>query len=487
MKKNKKHPLNKIKTYWSLVILSLLSLVYIVTFSLLSVRRHLAFASNFDLANMDHTMWNTLHGNFFSFRLGDEIVSRFMIHADLILVLLSPIYWVWNAPRALLVTQSIFLGLGAFPVYFIAMKVLKNKLLSLGIVVLYLLNPGLQWSNIYDFHGVTLAVPLLLATFYFLITKRWMLFVLFAFLSIITKEQISLVIAMMGLLLFFVFKERKIGTVTFLASIGWFIVMVFIIMPLFSPTGTHWGLNLFTNPVTPIQNVKDAASLPKFDFYNFITPDSIQYYKNLIEPFGFLPLLGFPWLIISSPDLFINVLSYHAAMKSIRFHYDSGVIPGIVIATIYGLSYIKIVIEKAQFLRRYSFFLLFGLVGIALLSAARFNYFYGPLPTTPSCWCFIYNVTEEDREFKRILNQIPPESRVTASLEIRPHVNHRREVYSIPSATQSADFIALITQNRIIGNYEPKEYENKLIPILLSNPQYEVVHKSEHFYLFKRR
>ena len=151
------------------------------------------------------------------------------------------------------------------------------------------------------------------------------------------------------------------------------------------------------------------------------------------------------------------------------------------------MSYVDNVVRKNKHTSGYSEVILLGLTIVVLFFAIKFNYFYSPLPTTPSCWCFIYNVTDEDKAFKKVLNRIPSDAKVTASLEVRPHVNHRHEVYSVPSATPSADFIALITQNRIIGNYEPKEYENKLIPILLSNNTHEVLYKSKNFYLFRKK
>lgn len=198
----------KLVSRWEIAILVLLIFTYIITFTMLSILRHDAFASRFDLSNMDQTVWYTLHGHFFSLRNPDEFMSRFSIHADLILVLLSPLYLIWNDVRALLASQSVFLGLGAIPVYLLSLRLLKNKIISLIIVAAYLLNPGMQWTNIYEFHGVALAIPFILSAFYCAYTKRWRWYGLFVFLALLTKEQISLNIAMLGLAVFFVFKQR---------------------------------------------------------------------------------------------------------------------------------------------------------------------------------------------------------------------------------------------------------------------------------------
>lgn len=203
----------------------------------------------------------------------------------------------------------------------------------------------------------------------------------------------------------------------------------------------------------------------------------------LLKPFGFLPLLGFPWILLSVPDLAINVVR---DTKTIIFHYDSGVTPALIISTIFGLYYLKFVLTYLTFTKRYAKTILYVAAGILLVITLRVNYHYSPLPTTPSCSCYIYNVTQEDRDFERVLQNLPKDAFITSSLEIRPHISHRDLAFTVPSATESAKYIALITQNRIISNYNPKEYENKLIPILLSSKDHKLQFKSEHFYLFEK-
>lgn len=208
--------LRRLLINWDFFVLSLLILIYIFTLVTLSIRRHDAFASRFDLSNMDQTLWYTLHGHFFQLRNPDELMSRFSIHADLILVLLSPLYLIWDDVRMLIASESVFLALGAIPVYLLSLKLLKNKIISLVIAAVYLLNPGMQWTDIYDFHGVSLAIPFILYAFYFAYIKRWIWYGVFVLLALLTKENISLIIAMLGIAVFFVFKKKWIGLATFI-------------------------------------------------------------------------------------------------------------------------------------------------------------------------------------------------------------------------------------------------------------------------------
>lgn len=45
-------------------------------------------------------------------------------------------------------------------------------------------------------------------------------------------------------------------------------------------------------------------------------------------------------------------------------------------------------------------------------------------------------------------------------------MTRRENSFNLPTATPSADFIAIIDQNRIVGDYNAKDFELKLIKIL---------------------
>lgn len=465
---------------WDKVLLFLLVAIYIYTLGTLSVARHNSFASLYDLSNMDQTLWHTLNGNFFSLRYPEELLSRFAVHADLILVLLSPLYLIHDDVRMLILSESFLLGIGAIPTFFLAQKILKDKIMALITVCIYLLNPGMQWTDMYDFHAVSLAIPFLLAVLYFAHIRKWGWYWVFVILSIITKEQISLVIAMIGIFLFTFLRQKKIGIITLVFGVTWFVGMVFVVMPYSTPEGSHWALHSQgeTNFLLVIKKFLD----PSFVLSNFFSKASIDYYILLLKPFSFVPLVGIPWLLMSLPDLMINVVR---GTTSIHFHYDSGTTPGLIIGLIYGLGHIFVGLKTIGLSGKTSVNLV-RLISIGiLLVALRVNYNYSPLPTTPSCWCDFYQPSTEDREYEKLLNNLPPDASVTASVEIKSHITHREFAYGIPSATESADYIALLTHNRIIGNIEPKDIENRLILELLQDPNYRAIFKGEYLYLFQ--
>jgi len=466
-----------LKKNWAGMSLVILVALYTVTFSYLSIRRHAAFASSYDLANMDQTVWNTIHGNFFSLSGSVDIVSRLGLHADLILVLLSPFYLIYDHVAILLVLQSFFIALAAVPAYLLARDVLKSKLKGLIIAVVYLLNPGVQWTNIYDFHGVALAMFFLLAAFYGTYRKKWKWVYLFALLAMLTKESVSLAIVMLGIYTFVFVKERGRGLILTCAGMAWFLLTIFFLIPHFAEFGRYWVWDWFK--LSDYSASSGEGINMQLIFERVVGAEAIGYYISLLKPFGFLPLIGLPWLFISAPDILINLMSKQGQMRSIVFHYDSIAMVGLVMATIFGWKYIEMGLKKYKFVG--------WIVGVLLIAAAvRTNYHYSPLPTTPSYWRPMYEVGQDEIAFEKALKEIPLESSITASSEVRPHLTHRKYAFNLPNMIDNVDYIAMVDQNRIVGDYNPKEFETQLIEKLSVDEDFELIFHQGHFYLFKR-
>jgi len=223
--KKYKHLENLISTHPQESVLSVLTIIYGLYFTIVSFLRYdNYYTGRFDLGNMAQTVWNSLHGRIFLFTNpnGTEQISRLAFHADFILVLIAPFYALWQDPRMLLLIQTIVVAVGAFFAYIIAKEVLKNKNLALVFGFAYLINPSVERSNIYDFHAVTLATTFFLATYYFFMKKKYKLFLLFALLGALCKEELWIIVALFGLLLFFTHKKRLFGSLLFFFSIAMF-------------------------------------------------------------------------------------------------------------------------------------------------------------------------------------------------------------------------------------------------------------------------
>src|SRR4029078_10427074 len=97
------------------------------------------------------------------------------------------------------VTRARAVATAAIPVYLLARRHLDSDWAAAGFGLAYLLHPATQWLVLDDFHPVALATPPLLWGFWFLASDRLVAFGVVAALACLTKEQIGLVVAVIGL------------------------------------------------------------------------------------------------------------------------------------------------------------------------------------------------------------------------------------------------------------------------------------------------
>src|SRR5205823_2068994 len=191
-------------------LVTLAALLFAGYFSFYLTGRHAAYITSAeDLGIMDQAIWSTLHGQLFHLTICNTIndtncssiqgISRFAIHFEPILFLVSLFYLVCANPKTLLVIQSLVVASGAFPAFWLARLRLRNELAAVFIALLYLLYPAQQQATIYDFHAVTFTAALLLFTLYFMYTRRTVWLFIFAILSMACKEEIPLTIIIFGL------------------------------------------------------------------------------------------------------------------------------------------------------------------------------------------------------------------------------------------------------------------------------------------------
>lgn len=123
-------------------------------------------ASIFDLGVSAQIMWDFLHLQW----LPSIVVFNIFFRGFVFVIF--PLELTGSYP-VLLVTQSIFLGLGAFPVYGAAKKLLGKEWLGTLLGLAYLLYFPLAGLNWYDFHFEAFFPFLFLTGYYFYVTQRF--------------------------------------------------------------------------------------------------------------------------------------------------------------------------------------------------------------------------------------------------------------------------------------------------------------------------
>lgn len=153
----------KLRERVSLFVLVTLALVFIVIFTVLSLRRvALLGAHAFDLGIFQQGVWLLTQGErpFITIR-GWHLLAD---HFSPILFIFVPFYHLWAHPFWLLLGQTVALAVGVIPLYCLALRHTQSPWAATLIAVGYLLHPASFTMLFFDFHPILLSVPFVLWT-----------------------------------------------------------------------------------------------------------------------------------------------------------------------------------------------------------------------------------------------------------------------------------------------------------------------------------
>ena len=179
------------------VILTVAVAVYVWYFTKRSLDMHHALGTaSYDSALYDQGMW--LLSQFkspFSTLMGRNMFGD---HASFILLALVPFYWVAPGAWIMFFFQSLAIGAGAIPVFLYGRKRLGSEWFALVGAATYLLHPAVSWTNLENFHPDAFLGVFVGFAIYAALESRWRLYVVFVVLSLLVKEDASLVIVPLG-------------------------------------------------------------------------------------------------------------------------------------------------------------------------------------------------------------------------------------------------------------------------------------------------
>lgn len=475
-------------------VLAIMVVIYIIYFTTFTFLKHDNFyTGRFDLGNMDQTVWNTINGRIFQMTDPDGIntISRLAFHSDFILILISPFYLIWSDPKTLLFIQTTILAIGAVFIYLLANLVLKNKNISLAFAFGFLINPAVQYTNLYDFHAVTLATTFLLATFYFLIKKRLFLFIVFGVLSVLTKEQVWLIFALFGLFVLArrlldqgVSLEKKLrskelisGSIIFISSLLIFYFLINNAIPV-SRGDKHFALSYYSEfGDSPTKIIKNIFFSPIKTSETLMQKEKIDYLNQIFKPLGYLPVIYPAFIVFTLPDFIINLFSNNKNLYKIYYQYTATITPFLFISSIYAIKFIK---------NRYhaipiNFFIIY------IVFFAMYGQFeIGSMPWSKNPQLDMFTRQYQNRDFiNSYLAKISEKYSVAATNNIGAHLSQRENIYTIPVGLYDADYVIFLLNDPSAQPSLPAQKE--MAKNLKENIKYELLIEKGDFVAFKKR
>ena len=453
---------------------------YASAFGALSVLRYRSFETGrFDLGNMVQAVWSTAHGRFLQVtNLHGEQTSRLAAHFDPLLAAFAPLWWIWPNPSLLLTAQATLIALGALPVFWLARKHLRSQRAALGFAVAYLLFPATEWLTLNEFHPVALACPFLLFAIWYLDEDRLGAFAVFGLLAVLTKEEIALVVAGLGIWYAIAKHRRRAGAAIAAAGIAAALVAVEVVVRHFHGEGSHFYGRYAHVGGSAGGIVKTALTDPWRLLSTAFDHRGTHYLMQLVLPLAGLCLLAPALLIAAVPELVLNLLSSAETQSSIHYHYTAAEIAVLVPAAIYGAKRLGRWSEAAAI--------------AAAVAAIVGNYVLGPLPF----WRWLpggqtlkaeaAHVSAHDRIAERALRLIPKNASVSATNSLGAHLSERKRILSYP-VVDRADWLAVDLERPSTGDHNAGSEALPQLEKTIRDPRWRTVFEQDGVVILQRR
>jgi uncharacterized membrane protein len=394
--------------------------LFVGTFVWLSWLTHARFGTfGFDLGIFDQGVW--LLSRFREPFVTIRGLPLFGDHASYILVLVAPLYWLWADPRLLLLLQVVALAIPAVSLYLIGSRRLGSPLAGLAVAAAYLAFPALQWAAIWSFHPETLAAGFLGLAALAADRQRWRPMAIWLGLALLCKEDVGLVVAGLGALLW-ITGHPRVGRRTLAAGLGWFLLTAFVLIPLTNGRPSpHLELNYGITGSGPTVLLEAVPTLAGNVWENVVHGKGAIYLLLIFAPLLGLPLLDPRWLLPAAPPILLNLAATHGYQQEIRYQYLATAAPFLALAAIAGLR----VVGR----RRVA---LAGLL-VALVAVAGFiDYRVGPAP-----WSKDFprptDAGPVNDARRQALSLIDPAGPVSAQYNLATHLAHRTYIYEFPN------------------------------------------------------
>ena len=400
----------------------LLAAAYFLFFSSTSffMYRHLLYRDQ-DLAIHAQTMWNLVHGSGFSSILGVHIFANHFIP---FYYFLRYVYYFFQTPMFLLLLQSAALASGVVFSYRLARRQL-SPWMSLLLALAYFFYPPIGYTNLYEFHQTSLAVPFLFMMILGYAESRFLLFSMGALLAMSLQENIPMAVFMMAVLASMDRKKAHWIAVPAVLSVGWIAVGVGLIKPRFNK-GFMEMFSIYSYlGKTPADALRTLVFHPTSWINSVFTPQAMRYLFQVLAPLLFLPLVGWRFFLPVVPFIFQHLLSTRAVERTVHAHYVIEMVPFLAAAAAAGTA--KLLERYPQRVVRYAlaagFAVSFVCTSILISPYTQtldlFENFFGGRALTFQ---------------KKLMARIPKEASAAATLSFLTPLSQRREIYSLHHA-----------------------------------------------------
>ncbi len=430
------------KVVWGVVIVA--GVVSAAVIGTITCLRYMTFTSpNFDFGIFSQMLYNMKEtGLPITTCERDVALSHFVVHISPICYLLMPFYAIFPSPMTLQVAQALLLASGVIPVMLICKQIKLSGKTTVVMTILYAFYMAWNVGCFYDFHENCFLTPLLLWMFYFFEKEKYPLMYLFAFLTLMVKEDAAIYVIFFALYILLGRKKYLHGVVL----MGGAMIYFGIALTILNETSAHYAayykeLGETANPSIagameyrygnlsyPQQDglmgaVKTAIVNPGFLLTQlFGSWEKVVYTLQMFLPLGFLPFFTRKpsrWLLIA--PVLLNILTNYQYQYELStkwgFQYHFGITAFLIYVSILNVAELKAPTKQ-------------NVLSIATVGCCCL-YLFTVVPKLTSEMKKWDEGKEKYQAMEEILATIPEDASVCASSTLLPHLTNRAEVYDL--------------------------------------------------------
>lgn len=413
--------------------------LWVVVVARLVIHRHDMFATfDFDLGIHDQSLWLLSEGKWFNTVCGLPVFGH---HAMFMYYLLVPFVWLGGGPNLWNTFQVLALGLAAIPVFLVAKHALKSHVMALAFGVAWLALPTVTYLAWETFHPETMAIPFLLMGYHYAttrpegvgraVTRHNILTVVWIAAAMLWKEDISLAVIGIGLLLI-LRKRRRFGLALVAGAALYFLVFAVWMVPSLAGETSAYGMLYGNLGNTPFEVASTSLKNPSMFVDRLADNNFTGYIGRLSAPLGFLPLLAPAVILMGVPQIFINILTTADFTWAMMYHYQAVPVAAMILGAI----------EATAWLKRRNHQVGVAATTVALVASILAANAWGILPGgnkyNAGYWPHGNRTTIG---WDAALERIGPTDAVAAHYAFVPHVAQRELVYTFPNPWIRTNFL----------------------------------------------
>jgi uncharacterized membrane protein len=243
--------------------------------------------------------------------------------------LVAPFFRLFPSPLTLLVAQALLIAVSIIPVSRAATELLGRGA-GQAIAVAYGFSWGLQELVDFEFHELAFAVPLLAFSLSALVRRRPVAAACWALPLVLVKEDQGLAVAVTGLLIAIIYRQRMLGLAVAAWGVLWSFLAVAVIIPHFNPDHVY----RFTGKIPVNGNSALIESVLHLFAAGFGT--KVLTLVMLLLPTLFLALRS-PLVLVAVPALLLRFVSADPGYWGLIRHYNGPVMPVVFLAAVDAL------------------------------------------------------------------------------------------------------------------------------------------------------